>query len=165
MNIQKLSFELIVPLAQAFECWPKERALFEQYFKEQKNDERSVWVALENGLPIGYVTLKWRSAYQLFKENNIPEINDLNVLPAYRNQGIGSSLLDVAEKSAFGRGKAVGLGVGLYADYGSAQKLYMHRGYIPDGRGITYNYEYVVPGSSIVVDDELILWLIKKHTI
>ena len=38
-------------------------------------------------------------------------------------------------------GFIVGIGVGLYPDYGSAQRLYIKRGYLPDGHGATYNYE------------------------
>jgi hypothetical protein len=32
----------------------------------------------------------------------------------------------------------VGLGVELCADYGPAQMLYIKKGYIPDGNGVTY---------------------------
>ena len=35
----------------------------------------------------GYVTLKWQSQYPSFKAQNIPEIMDLNVLPACRKIG------------------------------------------------------------------------------
>lgn len=83
----------------------------------------------------GYVTLKWQSQYPSFKAENIPEIMDLNVLPAFRKMGIGSLLLDRAEKEAATRSKVVGIGVGLYAGadggYGPAQRLYVKRGYIP----------------------------------
>ncbi|MGI4775446.1 MAG: hypothetical protein ACRYE9_00700 [Janthinobacterium lividum] len=63
----------------------------------------------------------------------------------------------------------VGLGVGLYVGmdggYGSAQRLYIRRGYIPDGKGITYKYQYVDYEISIPNDDDLNLWLIKKLSI
>jgi hypothetical protein len=38
----------------------------------------------------------------------------------------------------------VGLGVGLYNDYGNAQKLYIKKGYVPNGYGVTYNYQAVI---------------------
>lgn len=110
----------------------------------------------------GYVSLVWQSRYSFFKEQNIPEVVDLNVLPEFRGQGIGAALLSTAEAKASERAQSVGLGVGLYADYGSAQRLYSKRGYIPDGKGITYNYTYVKPGSNVCVDDDLILWLVKN---
>ena len=68
----------------------------------------------------------------------------------------------MAEAEAQKRGKYVGLGVGLYVDYGDAQKLYVKRGYVPDGCGMTYNYEPVKPGSTVWVDDDLVLWFVKK---
>jgi hypothetical protein len=48
-----------------------------------------------------------------------------------------------------------------HADYGSAQRLYVRLGYLPDGRGVTYNYQPTVAGQSYPLDDELILWLKK----
>jgi GNAT superfamily N-acetyltransferase len=162
MVIQRLSPDLIPQLAEAFASWPKSITTFEEYLQEQLNNEREVWVALKDNQILGYVTLKWHSAYRPFQEKNIPEINDLNVLLAYRNQGVGSQLLNVAEKAAEQKSEWVGLGVGLYADYGSAQRLYVKRGYIPDGRGVTYDHEPVAPGASVMLDDDLILWMAKK---
>lgn len=162
MMIQKLSPNLIPLLATAFASWPKPITVFEQYLEEQSCGEREVWVALKDNHVAGYVTLKRHSAYPAFRAKNIPEINDLNVLSDYRNQGVGSLLLDIAEQTAALKSNLVGLGVGLYADYGSAQRLYVKRGYIPDGKGITYNDKYVIPGDMVRVDDDLILWMIKK---
>ena len=162
MNIKKLSKDLIVPLAHAFKDWPKSQSLFETYYDEQLKHKRDVWVALIDEEPVGYVTVKWQSDYKPFQEKNIPEINDLNVLPDHRKQGIGSQLLQEAENAAFEKSDAVGLGVGLYADYGAAQQLYICKGYIPDGNGITYNNEQITPGEKVIVDDELLLWLVKQ---
>lgn len=55
----------------------------------------------------------------------------------------------------------VGIGAGLYADYGTAQKLYVKLGYVPDGNGITYKCKKTVPGTLYPLDDDLILWLRK----
>jgi GNAT superfamily N-acetyltransferase len=141
--------------------WPKPCSMFELYFKEQEQNERVVWLAFNEQQFAGYCTLKWDSHYAPFKNKNIPEIMDLNVLPPYRNQGIGSALLDKAEQEAAKKSSIIGLGVGLYADYGSAQKLYIARGYMPDGLGLTYNYNRINPGEMTCLDDDLILWLTK----
>ena len=162
MIIKKLSKELVSSLADAFKEWPKPRSLFEGYYNQQLKDERDTWVAVLDQKPVGYVTLKWQSGYRPFREKNIPEINDLNVLTAYRDQGIGSQLLQAAENAAFEKTNIVGLGVGLYADYGAAQRLYVRKGYTPDARGITYKNEFVEPGKQAIVDDELLLWLVKQ---
>ena len=62
--------------------------------------------------------------------------------------------------------EVVGIGVGLYAGedggYGAAQRLYIKRGYIPDGQGVTYNYEPTMPGNSYPLDDDLVLWFLKR---
>lgn len=87
---------------------------------------------------------------------------DFNVLPVMRNKGIGSALLEIAEKEAAKKSAIVGLGVGLYADYGAAQKLYVKRGYVPDGLGVTYKYKDIKPGAKVDLDDDLVLWFIKE---
>jgi GNAT superfamily N-acetyltransferase len=95
--------------------WNKTVALFEGYLKEQELGARIVWVAHFKGEFAGYVTLKWQSQYPSFKAQNIPEIIDLNVLPSFRKMGIGSLLLDAAEKVALTKSPTIGIGVGLYA--------------------------------------------------
>lgn len=142
--------------------WQKEATIFEKYLEEMSNDERMAWIAELNGQFAGYVTLKWTSQYQYFKTNNIPEIMDLNVLPDFRHKGIGTALLQTAEKLAAKKSTIIGIGVGLYPDYGSAQKLYIKQGYIPDGRGITYNYQTLAPDQTARLDDDLILWFTKE---
>ncbi len=146
--------------------WNKSPSLFEGYLKEQEAGERLVWVAHVHDEFAGYVSLKWQSGYPSFQEQNIPEVMDLNVLPAFRKMGIGSLLLDAAEKEALTKSQIIGIGVGLYAGedggYGSAQRLYVKRGYIPDGKGVTYNYEPTIPGNSYPLDDDLVLWFTKR---
>lgn len=141
--------------------WPKPQSTFDLYWHEQNTNERFMWVAFHKGQFAGYVTLKWVSHYLSFKNQRIPEIMDLNVLPPYRNKGIGTQLLEVAEQLASTQSPVVGLGVGLYDDYGSAQKLYIKKGYIPDGYGVTYNYQAVIPGDNARIDDDLVLWFTK----
>ena len=158
----------IVAIPEAFNAigWNKPASLFEGYLKEQEAGERLVWVAHFKGEFAGYVTLKWRSGYPAFEAQNIPEIMDLNVLPSFRKMGIGSLLLDAAEKVALTKSQIIGIGVGLYAGedggYGAAQRLYVKRGYIPDGKGCSYNYQTTIPGNSYSLDDDLVLWFTKK---
>ena len=160
--------EDIVDISRGFNQigWNKPPSLFEKYLKEQELGDRLVWVAHFKGEFAGYVTLKWQSQYSSFKAQSTPEIMDLNVLPSFRKMGIASLLLDTAEKEAATRSDTIGIGVGLYAGedggYGAAQRLYVRRGYIPDGKGITYNYEPTIPGNSYPLDDDLVLWFTKK---
>ncbi len=146
--------------------WPKPVSTFETYFQEQQNGERLVWLAYSDNQFAGYITLKWQSQYEPFAKSHIPEIMDLNLLPTFRKQGIGSKLLEIAEKEASTKTNVVGIGVGLYGGpdggYGAAQKLYVNRSYIPDGNGVTYNYKHATPGENFSLDDNLILWFTKK---
>jgi GNAT superfamily N-acetyltransferase len=137
IQIRPLIREDIIAISEAFKQigWNKPASLFEEYLKEQELGARFVWVAHVHDEFAGYVTLKWQSQYQSFKAQNFPEIMDLNVLPHYRKMGVGSLLLDYAEKEAATKSQTIGIGVGLYAGeyggYGSAQRLYIKRGYTP----------------------------------
>lgn len=138
MNIRPLEKTDITTIVTAFKNsgWQiKPASIFEQYLDEQEQDKRICFVAFVDSEFAGYVTLKWQSDYKIFSDDNIPEISDLNVLPSFRNQGIGSALIEKCEEYAAERSNIVGIGVGLYPDYGSAQRLYIKRGYLPDGHG------------------------------
>ena len=146
--------------------WHKPRSIYESYLQEQTAGCRLVFIAKENGKFCGYVTLKWVSGYSSFADNNIPEIADLNVLPEYRKKGIGTRLIQACEQAAKSQGKRViGLGVSLTADYGNAQRLYIHLGFLPDGAGIFYQYKSVKYLESVLVDDDLVMFLTKEITI
>jgi ribosomal protein S18 acetylase RimI-like enzyme len=109
----------------------------------------------------GYVTIVWQSSYTPFLEASIPEIQDFNVLPKFRRRAIGSRLMDEAERAVAERSAVAGIGVGLFHDYGAAQRLYVRRGYVPDARGITSHRRFVNWGDEVKIDDDLVLWLTK----
>jgi hypothetical protein len=69
--------------------------------------------------------------------------------------------MDSAESKIAERGDPAGIGVGVTPDYGAAQKMYVLRGYVPDGRGLTQNDEPVRHRQPIVVDDSTVLWFTK----
>lgn len=166
--IKSLELSDIPVLVDAFQKanLQKPASLFEAYHQEQQQSERVVWVAYIQDNIAGYVTLKWISHYEPFAQKGIPEIMDLNVLPSFRKQGVGTALLQAAEEKTAGESDVVGIGVGLYGGpdggYGQAQRLYVNRGYIPDGLGVTYGYKPTVPGQTYPLDDDLILWFTKK---
>jgi ribosomal protein S18 acetylase RimI-like enzyme len=117
------------------------------------------------GVFAGYVTVVWVSGYRPFAAAGIPEIQDLNVLPQFRRRGIASALMDAAEAAIAARAETAGIGVGLYADYGAAQLMYLRRGYLPDGRGVAYRGATVAPATRVPVDDDLVLKMVRPlHT-
>lgn len=65
----------------------------------------------------------------------VPEISNLSTAYAHRNRGVATAIIGSLEAVASKAGKiAIGIGVGLYADYGDAQRLYVRLGFKPDGR-------------------------------
>ena len=90
----------------------KTKSLFEKYLQEQQQGIRICYIAYLGEQFTGYVTLKWKSEYPYFATHKIPEISDLNVLPFFRSQGIGSALLDKCENTASSKTNFVGIGVG-----------------------------------------------------
>ena len=50
----------------------------------------------------------------------------------------------------------------MYPDYGNAQRLYVLRGYVPDGRGLTYKYQVLKPLECTINDDDLVLYFTKS---
>ena len=153
----------IETMAAAFAAigFNKPASQYEKYWQEQTLQERVVLVAFLKNEFSGYVTICWKSEYSPFLEAAIPEIKDFNVLPKFRRLGIGTQLMNAAEKIIRQNHPVAGIGVGMTTDYGAAQKMYILRGYIPDGRGLIYNNQPVQYGQQIPVDDDLILCFTK----
>ena len=136
---------------------------FERCLAEQSAGHRVLLLAEEDGaLPLGYVQLIWSPVYPLFRRMNIPEIQDLNVIPDARQQGIGSALVDACEALVLEKGYGdIGISVGLHSGFGAAQRLYIRKGYLPDGAGIAYDEITVTAGEMRSVDDLLMLKMTK----
>ena len=137
---------------------------YERYLVEQEGGKRVVLLAFSENSFTGYVTIIWQSEYPSFVEKGIPEINDLCVHPTFRRRGIATALVNEAEKRIFERSPVAGIGVGMYADYGPAQRMYALRGYVPNGLGLIYRGQPVRPGQEVPVDDDLILYLTKERS-
>ncbi|MFC4560153.1 GNAT family N-acetyltransferase [Virgibacillus kekensis] len=145
--------------AFAEQNWHKPQELFEDYFTQH-----SVMVAEVDGNVAGYVTLLPEAQEGPFAGKNNPEIVDLNVLMKYQGHGIGNRLMDTVERLAKERSSIVSLAVGLHNGYGAAQRMYVKRGYIPDGSGVWYKGEQLEQYAPCVNDDELVLYFSKELT-
>lgn len=140
----------------------KEAHYFEKSLDLQTAGERDVFLAFWEGDLAGYVMLSYYPKYGYYRAHNMPEIQDLNVVPACRRRGIGRAMIEYCE--ALARKKnypKMGIGVGLTPEYGAAQRLYINMGYIPDGMGVTCDRKTVRHGEFRPFDDDVSLMLEK----
>ena len=140
--------------------WPGREEILASYFCEQVRGDREILVATMNGVVAGYITILPLAKDGPFA-STCPEISDFNVFEPFRNKGIGNRLLEEAEQRVKFVSSKVTLGVGLHLGYGPAQRLYIRRGYIPDGTGVWYRNKLLEMGASCQNDDDLVLYLSK----
>ena len=127
------------------------------------SEGRAVALAAEyEGCVAGYINVYFECNGGAYLGKGLPEIVDFGVLQKYRRHGIGTRLMDTAEKIAGRYGDTVCLGVGLHKGYGSAQRMYVKRGYIPDGSGVWYQDKICEPYGECRNDDDLVLYFSKK---
>jgi len=141
--------------------WPGREEILARYFLEQKSKEREVLVAEVEGALAGYITILPCAKQGPFAEIH-PELSDFNVFEPFQNQGIGNLLMEEAENRVKLISDKVTLGVGLHSGYGLAQRLYIKRGYIPDGSGVWYRNQPLEMNATIQNNDDLVLYLSKK---
>jgi GNAT superfamily N-acetyltransferase len=165
MDIEPLNFSHIKAIVESDggNGWKHDADIWADRLRKTKANEQATVVALIDGRAVGYGSLVWKSGYSSFAENGIPEIHDIATCKQFRRTGVATKIIRQLEGSAAADGRSmVGIGVGLCADYGAAQRLYTSLGYAPDGRGVTYHGSLVKPGTEYLVDDHLILWLTKR---
>ncbi len=132
------------------------------YFETCFEKECLILMASKNKKDVGFGVLNFEPKYNLYQKLDIPEIQDLNVIPDARQQGIATMLMEAFENIARDQGaKSMGISVGLTKGYGPAQRLYCKLGYMPDGYGVTCDREGVTAGQAYPVDDDLALMLVK----
>lgn len=135
---------------------------FEQCLELQDHGKREFFIVEFESEPCGYAILNWYPKYALFKKLELPEIQDLNIVPNMRNKGLATHMITHCENVARARGfKEMGIAFGLHSSYGPAQRLYVKLGYIPDGQGATYDRKQIAFGDFKPVDDDLCLMLTK----
>lgn len=135
---------------------------FEKCVREQKEGKCTVLVAEVEGQPAGYVTIICEAGHPPFREAGMPEIVDFHVFGPFLRQGVGTALMDEAERRMAEVSDVAGLGVGLPPEYGPAFILYVKRGYVPDGHGLNYKGRYVPFGHQVTVDHGLLVYMTKR---
>ena len=163
-TIEQLTEDRVDWLTEQFTrlAWSKSDGYFRECFAAQEHGEMIVLVTRTGEQLHGYLKVVWKPDYPPFRDQSIPEIQDLNVVPASRRQGVATRLMNAAEHIITERSSVAGIGVGLHPGYAAAQRMYVLRGYIPDAKPITYGNKFVVEGQNVKLDDELILHLTKS---
>lgn len=142
--------------------WHPEIETYESYYREQEGGVRLVFIAEYDGDVKGQCTLVLHPSEGPWGGKGIPEIVDLTVFFDIHGKGIGTKLLDVAESEASKISDTVFLAVGVHSGYGPAQRIYVKRGYIPDGSGVWYKGKVLDQYAPCVNDDDLLLFMSKS---
>ena len=143
--------------------WHSEVEYYLMRMREQAEGKCVALTAEYQGHPVGAVYVYLTVNEGPFKGNGWPIIVDFGVLQKYQRKGIGNRLMDVAEQIAGQYADTVCLGVGLCDAYGSAQRMYVKRGYIPDGSGVWYQDKPCIQYETVcTIDDDLILFMSKN---
>lgn len=160
-NMEEADAEVITA-EEIAQGWNADKEKYEMRLRDQKDGKAIALVAEYEGQAAGYINVYPNSSWGAFGGMGYPEIVDFGVLEKYRRRGIGSRLMDAAEKIAAGYSDRVYLGVGLHSGYGSAQRMYVKRGYIPDGSGVWYGESVCEPYGNCCNDDDLVLYFSKE---
>ncbi len=115
-----------------------------------------------DGEPVGYIHVYTAYAEGPFAGSGWPELVDFGVLEKARRCGVGTALMDAAERIAAKTADHVCRGVGLHEGYGAAQRLYVKRGYVPDGSGVWYRDRVWPQYEDCCNDDNLVLYMSKR---
>jgi GNAT superfamily N-acetyltransferase len=143
-------------------AWPKPDGYFQQCLAAQTRGEIIVLVARGGERLHGYLKIVWEPDYSPFREQGIPEIQDLNVVPSSRRRGVATRLMTKAETIIASRSAVAGIGVGLHPGYAAAQRMYVMRGYVPDARPLTYDNQFVTEDQVVTLDNELVMHFTKS---
>lgn len=152
----------IITAEEIAQGWDASIDKYEMRLRDRREKNAVVLVAEYRGKVAGYINIYPKSEWGAYAGKGYPEIVDFGVLEKYRRRGIGSKLMDVAERIAREYSDKVYLGVGLHSGYGSAQRMYVKRGYIPNGSGVWYCDKVCEPYAACCNDDDLVLYFHKE---
>ena len=119
-------------------------------------DGGTTFIGRAQGTMAGFITVRWFS-----KRYRIPFVHHFEVFDPYKRHGLGTRLMDAAERRISEVSDTVGISVGLFDAYGPAQRLYVKRGYLPDGQGVCKDGIPVKRGEIHEMGHDLVIWLTK----
>ncbi len=125
-------------LMSGSEPWKTLRRTYEEAFMMLTDPSREVYVAVLGGEVVGFTILRMEGIF-------VGYIQTVGVLPAWRNKGIGTRLIDFAERRIFQRFPNVFLCVSSFNK--EARRLYERLGYAEVGE----LKDFIVPGHSEIL--------------
>ena len=156
----------IITHEEHLQGWTHQR---EEKYRQRLQDVASgkciALVAEYKGEVAGYLNVYPNSQGGAFGGKGLPELIDFGVLQKFRRHGIGNILMQTAEDIAKKYANTVYLGVGLHKDYGAAQRIYVKRGYIPDGSGLWWRGKQLEPYAEMKNDDEAAIYMSKDFNL
>ena len=163
IDIRIMNYEDIVAICKAGNDESESNMEYlRRQLDNQEKQECSALLALYNDEIAGYVFLYYKCKWGGFANCELPGVVDLIVFDKYGNKGIATMLMDTAERIAKRYNNKVYLDVCLNQEYGPAQRFYVKRGYVPDGKGVYYEEKICDVDAVCKNDDELTLCLIKE---
>ena len=160
-NMQQRDAQIITE-EEIAQGWHADIEKYEMRLQHQTEGKSIALVAEFGGNVAGYINVYPDAKEGAFANQGYAEIVDFGVLEKYCRNGIGSKLMDVAEQIASEYSDVIYLGVGVHSGYGSAQRMYVKRGYLPDGSGVWYGDQVCEQHAQCCNDDDLILYLSKE---
>ncbi len=151
----------IITREEIAQGWNQTVEKYEMRLRHQAEGKNIALVAEYREAIAGYINLYPNSGNGPFAGQGYPEIVDFGVPEKYRKNGVGTKLMDIVEQIAADYSDTVYLSVGLHGGYGSAQRMYVKRGYLPDGSGVWYHDEICPQYANCRNDDGLVLYLSK----
>jgi ribosomal protein S18 acetylase RimI-like enzyme len=132
-------------LVQLRATWPLPTDVHDRHFSRQLSGSETFVVAWQDGEAVGSVVIRWQHPELGEVDTTHPgvvEVAHLQVRPDRRRRGVGTCLMEAAERLA--RLRAVPwLGLGVGVDNPEATALYESLGYMRTGIGTQSEYEYV----------------------
>ena len=103
-------------------------------FGEQQRGAAVLFLALDDGRPVGSGLLRWTAADELarYAFPGRPQLTNLQVAAAERGRGVGTALVEAIAAAAAAAGHSA-LGLGVADDNPAAARLYLRLGFTETG--------------------------------
>ena len=134
------------------------RSFYEEVWEKHGAQELLYLVTDFNDYPIGQVLIIWSGKPS---HPDFPDVQSLRVHPAFRGMGVGSRLLEAAEKCAREQGHSR-LGLSVSLENPKAQKLYERCGYFKRGEPYLDEWSYCNAREESVTLSETVIDLVKQ---